>query len=113
MSYPTRPFVVIANGRVVGDLPTPALIDAGGGEAYVDPETPTIWRLRDDKYDARHPGITYTRVRVEHLRQCPGWGGIPHLTDYGTTFVNGMCPQCDTWHEEDRRARRGERWCRT
>lgn len=108
MSYPTRPFVVIGqNGRSVGDLPTPALIEAGGGEAYQEPDS-EIWRLRDDAYDKRYPAIAYQRVRITRRRECPGYDTMPHLTEYGTTFVNGLCPQCDTWRDEDRRARHTE-----
>jgi hypothetical protein len=121
MTYPTRPFVVIdaRSGYVLGDLPTARLIQAGGGEAYEDEG---IWRLRDDTYDTERAVALakddwggegwmeflpkYTRVRIAQLRECRGWDGtMPHLTEYGTTFVGGLCPQCDTWREEDRRAR--------
>ncbi len=87
-----NPFVVLTSTafsyKVVGDTPTPALIDAANDgrqhEAYVHPET-GFWRLRDDKYDA--PGTEYTLVYVAHRPECPGAAGgigIGHLVEWGT-----------------------------
>ena len=114
MSYPTRPFVVIDDaGQPVGDMPTPLLIQQGGGEAYRDPESLSIWRARDDAYDrqlaekiALQNGReasdwrlfmpTYTKVRVVRLKECPGaktaWN-MAHFVPFGEP-VYGPRSQC-------------------
>lgn len=86
-----NPFVVVRSKgfvyEVLGDTPTPALIDACNDgkphDAYQHPET-GFWRLRDDKYDA--PGTEYQPVYVAHVPQCPGSRGtlIGHFVEYGT-----------------------------
>ena len=86
-----NPFVVLRSKgfvyEVLGDTPTPALIDASNDgrphDAYQHPET-GFWRLRDDKYDP--PGTEYTQVYVSHLPECPGSRGmaIGHLVEWGT-----------------------------
>lgn len=92
------PFVVL-KGRglfyeVLGDTPTPALIDACSDgrphDAYQHPDT-GFWRLRDDKYDA--PGTEYTSVYVGHRPECQGHADMPmpHLVEWGTELVGGRC----------------------
>lgn len=95
MSYQSGHVIVDAQtGEVVGELGTGLLIQQGGGEAYQDGG---FWRLRDDKYDAQldEPPV-YTRVRVRHLKQCPGaktaWN-IGHYVPYGEP-VYGPRGQC-------------------
>jgi hypothetical protein len=91
MSYPRNPFVVLQGSgfsyKVLGDTPTPALIDACSDgrphDAYQHPET-GFWRLRDDKYDP--PGTEYTQVYVSHRPECPGSMGIGHLVEWGETL---------------------------
>lgn len=57
--------VNVATGEVVGDLPSPMLIEAGGGEAFQpDNMGDRFWRLREPKDP---PGTVYTRVKVRHL----------------------------------------------
>jgi hypothetical protein len=64
----------IGDGTIVPGLPTPRLIENGGGEAYFVPNAdrdargrervPGIWYLRDTGYES--PDGTYKRVRIEH-----------------------------------------------
>ena len=86
------PTVVVVRSKgfvyeVLGDTPTPALIDAASDgrqhDAYQHPET-GFWRLRDDKYDP--PGTEYQQVYVAHVPECPGSRpyGISHLVEFGT-----------------------------
>jgi hypothetical protein len=93
-----NPFVVLTGSafsyKVVGDTPTPALIDASNDgkphEAYQHPVT-GFWRLRDEKYDP--PGTAYTSVYVAHLPECRGFPDIPmpHLVEWGTKLTDGQC----------------------
>lgn len=75
-------------GSVIVGLPTPALIENGGGEAYQ--RDAGIWRLRDDKFDPE--GQVYTPVIVEHTEDWtvdvhikPGDGA--EFTAYDDWFV--------------------------
>ena len=101
-----NPFVVLESHgfsyRVLGDTPTPALIDACNDgrphDAYQHPET-GFWRLADPKYDP--PGTVYTKVRVGHVPECPGertWG-IPHRLEWGTRTYGPrkLCYDCATY----------------
>jgi hypothetical protein len=95
-----NPFVVLERHgfsyRVLGDMPTPALIDASNDgrphDAYQHPDT-GFWRLRDDKYDA--DGTVYTSVYVSHVPKCPGFGNLmmDHLVEWGTPLY-GPKNQC-------------------
>lgn len=86
-----NPFVVVKSKgfvyEVLGDTPTPALIDASNDgrphDAYQHPDT-GFWRLRDDKYDP--PGTTYASVYVAHVPECPGSSsyGTSHRLEFGT-----------------------------
>jgi len=56
-----------ATGLRLDGIPTPALIENGGGYAYE--QSPGIWRLRDTSYGTPGydpEGTKYTLVRVEH-----------------------------------------------
>lgn len=96
-----NPFVVVRSKgfvyEVLGDMPTPALIDASNDgrphDAYQHPET-GFWRLRDDKYD--RPGTEYTSVYVAHVPECRGYPDLPmpHLVEFGTKLIDGRCDQC-------------------
>jgi len=84
--------------EVLGDTPTPALIDAASDgkphDAYQHPET-GFWRVRDDRYD--EPGTEYTSVYVAHVPECPGsrFFGISHLVEFGTKLygTRQVCKQ--------------------
>jgi hypothetical protein len=73
MSYPRNPFVVLQGSgfsyKVLGDTPTPALIDACSDGRPHDP-----------------PGTEYTQVYVSHRPECPGSMGIGHLVEWGETL---------------------------
>lgn len=68
-----------STGEVLPGLPSPLLIQQGGGQAWrvpyegtPDPYHPRqvdhgFWRLRDDSYDP--PGTEYQRVRIVHTEQ--------------------------------------------
>ena len=69
-----------STGQILPGLPSPMLIQMGGGQAYriapekaPDPRFPKrqsddgFWRYRDDEYDP--PGTEYTRVRIGHTEQ--------------------------------------------
>lgn len=58
-------------GETLPGLPTPRLIEAGGGEAYFSPTTSPRWEPRGTWYlhvPGRYedPTGTYTRVRIVH-----------------------------------------------
>lgn len=61
---PDQEFIVVASGdvfeRVLHGLPSPLLVEQGGGEAYL--EDGYFWRLRDDQYDPN--GTIYRKVRI-------------------------------------------------
>ncbi len=102
-----HPFVVLERSgwsyRVLGDMPTPALIDASNGgrphDAYQHPDT-GFWRVRDEKYDA--PGTVYTSVYVAHVPVCPGESGwsIDHNVEWATPLF-GPRKQCRSCAEQD------------
>ena len=104
MSYPKGPYAIInGQGKVVGELGTGRLIQAGGGEAYEDGG---FWRLRDDAYDAKldEPPV-YTRVYVRQLKQCRSTYGIPHYVEWGALVIDGLCNQCRADRADDQAAR--------
>lgn len=69
-----------ATREILPGFPSPFLIGlVGVNDAYPTSDGPNpFWRARDDKYDAVHaPGVTYTRVTVEHTDD---WRVDLHIT---------------------------------